>query len=64
MNQLVLLSPSHIITVCLSLAAIVYIPRLFKDSSDKAKRFLAYLIIFLLLVNQVMDFYREGIMSE
>ena len=23
-----------------------------------------YLIIFLLLVNQVMDFYREGIMSE
>ena len=64
MNQLVLLSPSHIITVCLSLAAIVYIPRLFRDSSDNVKKFLAYLIIFLLLVNQVMDFYREGIMSE
>ena len=64
MNQLVLLSPSHIITVCLSLAAIVCIPRLFRDSSDNAKKFLVYLIIFLLLVNQVMDFYREGIMSE
>ena len=64
MNQLVLLSTSHIITVCLSLAAIVYIPRFFRNSSDNAKKFLAYLIIFLLLVNQVMDFYREGIMSE
>ena len=64
MNQLVLLSPSHVITVCLSLAAIIFIPRFFRDSSDNVKKLLAYLIIFLLLVNQVMDFYREGIMSE
>jgi len=64
MNQLVLLSPSHLITVCLSIAAIIYIPKFFKDSSDGAKKLLMYLIIFLLLVNQVMDFYREGIMSE
>ena len=64
MNQLVLLSPSHIITVCLSFAAIIYIPKLFRGSSDNAKKFLAYSIIFLLLVNQVMDFYREGIMGE
>ncbi len=64
MNQLVLLSPSHIITVCLSLAAIIYIPRLFRDSSDSVKKSLEYLIIFLLLINQAMDFYREGIMSE
>ena len=64
MNQLVLLSPSHIITVCLSLAAIIYIPRLFRDSSDNVKKSLEYLIIFLLLINQAMDFYREGIMSE
>ena len=59
MNQLVLLSPSHLITVCLSIAAIIYIPKFFKDSSDGAKKLLMYLIIFLLLVNQVMDFYRE-----
>ena len=64
MNQLVLLSPSHVITGCLSLAAIIFIPRFFRDSSDNVKKLLAYLIIFLLLVNQVMDFYREGIMSE
>ena len=44
MNQLALLSPSHLITVCLSIAAIIYIPKFFKDSSDEAKKLLMYQI--------------------
>ena len=60
MNELVLLSPSHIITVALCITAIIYLPKFFVNSSDAAKKYLAYSIIFLLLLNQVMDFYREA----
>ena len=63
MNALNLLSISHIVSVALSIASIILVPKYFKNSSDKNKKFLSYLIIFLLLVNQVMDFYREGFMS-
>ena len=63
MNELILLSPSHIITVLLSVLAIIFIPQYFKLTSKKAKKNLRFLIIFLLLVNQAMDFYREGIVS-
>ena len=56
MNELILLSPSHIITVLLSLLAIIYVPKYFKSSANKTKEILKYAIIFLLLINQVMDF--------
>ena len=64
MNELILLSPSHIITVLLSLLAIIYVPKCFESSSNKTKEILKYAIIFLLLINQGMDFYREGILSN
>ena len=64
MNELVLLSPSHIITVLLSILAIIYIPKYFKLSNERAQKNLRFVIIFLLLVNQAMDFYREGVVSD
>ena len=54
---------SHIITVVACIASIILVPKYFKNSSDKNKKLLSYSIIFLLLVNQVMDFYREGFVS-
>jgi len=41
----------------------VYIPKLFINSSEKAKKNLAYGIIFFILINQGMDLYREGYLS-
>ena len=38
MNELILLSPSHIITVLLSVLAIIFIPQYFKLTSKKAKK--------------------------
>lgn len=64
MNELNLLSASHIVTVLLCITAIIAVPKCFKHSSDKNKKYLSFLIIFLLLINQGMDFYREGIVSE
>ena len=64
MNELILLSSSHIIIVLLSLLAIIYVPKYFENATNKAKEALKYSIIFLLLVNQSMDFYREGILSN
>ena len=62
MNELILLSPSHLITVLLCILAIVFVPKYFENSSDKSKKIFSYLIILLLLINQAMDFYREGIL--
>ena len=64
MNELNLLSLSHLITVLISILAIIFIPRYFEYSSAATKRKLRNLIILLLLANQAMDFYREGIMTE
>ena len=63
MNALNLMGMSHIITVVACIASIILVPKYFKNSSDKNKKLLSYSIIFLLLVNQVMDFYREGFVS-
>jgi hypothetical integral membrane protein (TIGR02206 family) len=63
MDELNILAPSHILAVCLSIFAIICIPKYFENSSVKAKRYLVLSIITLLLINQFMDFYREGIMS-
>ena len=64
MNELNLLSLSHIFTVLISILTIIYLPRYFEHSSSATKQKLRNHIILLLLVNQAMDFYREGIMSE
>ena len=63
MNELNLLSQSHIFIVLLSIFAIIFIPNYFKNSSQRTKRNLLYSIISLLLINQAMDFYREGFIS-
>ncbi len=63
MDELNILASSHILIVCLSIFAIICIPKYFENSSVKAKRSLVLSIITLLLINQFMDFYREGIMS-
>ena len=64
MNALNILSPSHILVVCLSILSIIYIPKYFENSSRKAKKYFSYFIILILLINQGMDFYREGILSN
>ena len=64
MNALNILSPSHILVVCLSILSIIYIPKYFENSSRKAKKYFSFFIIFILLINQGMDFYREGILSN
>lgn len=63
MEPLNLLSFTHIIIVLICIFGIIVIPRFFIQSVDSAKKNLAYAIIFLILVNQGMDLYREGIMS-
>ena len=63
MQPLSLLSTSHIVIVFLCLLGIIYIPKLFINSSEKAKKNLAYGIIFSILINQGMDLYREGYLS-
>jgi len=61
MVELDVLGLSHILTVILSISSIILIPKYLKDTSFKVKNSFKYLIIFLLLINQIMDFYREGI---
>jgi hypothetical integral membrane protein (TIGR02206 family) len=64
MSDLNLLSPSHIMVCILCFAGIIYIPKFFKNSSDLIKSNLVYSIIFLMIVNQGMDLYREGYLDE
>ena len=63
MNELNLLSLSHITTVVICILAIIYVPRYFVNRPANSQKNLSYAITFLLIVNQVMDFYREGILS-
>ena len=63
MNALIILGPSHIIIVCLSILSIIYFPKYFEKSSGNTKKIFATIIIIFLLINQAMDFYREGILS-
>lgn len=53
-------SPSHIIFTIICIALIVFLPRLFLKKDDKNKSFLIIGIIFLIFINQGMDFFREG----
>jgi hypothetical integral membrane protein (TIGR02206 family) len=64
MNDLNILSVSHITIVTLCLLGIVYIPKYFENSSKSTHKLLAYVIIFFIAINQGMDFYREGYLDE
>ena len=63
MHTLNIMGPSHFFIVCLSILSIIFFPIYFKKSSKNTKKIFATTIIILLLINQAMDFYREGIMS-
>ena len=64
MNELSLLSFSHILIVLICVASIIYIPKFFKNSSSLTQSNLAYFIIAIILINQCMDLYREGYLDE
>ena len=64
MNELNLLSFSHILIVLICVASIIYIPKFFKNSSSLTQSNLAYFIIAIILINQCMDLYREGYLDE
>ena len=63
MSPLILLSPSHIFVCIICLAAIIFIPKYFKNFSTATHNNLAYAIICIILINQSMDLYREGYMD-
>ena len=60
MKEFDLLDPSHIIFASICAAIIVFLPRLFVGKSDLSTNILISAIIGLLLINHVMDFYKEG----
>ena len=60
MEPLKFIGPAHYHYCCLCILGIIYIPKLFVNSSKRAKLNLAYAIIALILVNQSMDLYFEG----
>ena len=64
MNNLNLLSSSHIIFTSLCFLIIIFTPKLFFNKSKSSQKFLVNSIIFLILVNQGMDLYREGYLLE
>jgi hypothetical integral membrane protein (TIGR02206 family) len=63
MNELDLFSTSHLLTVAICIASIIYIPKYFKNSSIATHNNLTYVIICIILINQSMDLYREGYMD-
>ena len=64
MIPLNLLSWSHILVVIVCIASIVFIPPVFKNKSKESQKKLMFFIIFLILINQSMDLYREGYLDE
>ncbi len=64
MTPLSLLSFSHIVFTTVCFLVIIFLPRLFVNSSDSSKNLLVTAIIVLIMVNQGMDLYREGYMQE
>ena len=53
-------SSSHIIFTIICIVVIVFLPRIFINKNDSSKNILIIGIISLILVNQGMDFFREG----
>ncbi|MAR95160.1 MAG: TIGR02206 family membrane protein [Gammaproteobacteria bacterium] len=57
-------SPSHILITLLCIFIIIFLPRLFLGKNKQSKNILMLVITSLILINQGMDFYREGIMDD
>ena len=53
-------SPSHITITIICFLLIIYLPKFFATKSDLSKKVLVISIISLILINQGMDFFREG----
>ena len=53
-------SPSHITITIICFLLIIYLPKFFATKSDLSKKVLVTSIISLILINQGMDFFREG----
>ena len=53
-------SPSHIIFTIICISVIVFLPRIFVNKNNSSKNILIIGIISLILINQGMDFFREG----
>ena len=64
MHPLDYLSLSHIIFTSICFIGIVLIPRLFLNQSERSKKILLSVIVFIILINQGMDFYREGYLDQ
>ena len=60
MNPLNLIGTSHILSILMCIALIVFLPRAFVNKNDLSKNILIFTIIFLMLINHGMDFYYEG----
>ncbi len=53
-------SSSHIIFTIICVSVIVFLPRIFVNKNNSSKNILIIGIISLILINQGMDFFREG----
>lgn len=53
-------SPSHVIFTIICVSVIVFLPRIFVNKNNSSKNILIIGIISLILINQGMDFFREG----
>lgn len=64
MSKLNLFDTSHLIIVALCTLTIIFLPRFFIGTSEQTKRNFAIIIIVIMIINQAMDFYREGILDD
>lgn len=64
MSPLNILSWSHIVIVIACIASIIFIPFIFKNSSNSSQKKLIFFIISLILINQSMDLYIEGYLDQ
>jgi len=64
MSPLNILSWSHIVIVIACIASIIFVPFIFKNSSNSSQKKLIFFIISLILINQSMDLYIEGYLDQ
>lgn len=64
MSTLNILSWSHIVIVIACIASIIFVPFIFKNSSNSSQKKLIFFIISLILINQSMDLYIEGYLDQ
>ena len=60
MTEFSLLDTSHIIFAIACIAMIVYLPKFVVNKSDTWKKLVIAVIFIFILINQGLDFYREG----